>query len=280
MNTERPTLIVVTKNGGYNKDRIFQSALPGWTVSRKEPMFDESLIQPIAPNDETRPVFISEAKAAMDWVVIAAMCGMAESIAREAQKVTIPNGVMYLYTDSVQFIHEPDGSLTIHEKPHGDPVVWASTHPDALAQSGKTVEIVSALTGIRCDKDGVSDPQTVIVRAKATMRPFTREELVAYAQGSGNKAIPDTAGGISLANGGRVFYDTSKPLTISVQDGLGSEPKELLRYETWAHVPDEALRPFICGAFAPAITRLVEKTRTLSMPFALPSAIQTSAAAV
>jgi len=262
MNAERPSLIVVTRNGGYNKDRIFQSALPDWNVSRKDPIFDETLIHPIAPNDETRPVFISEAKAAMDWAFVAAMCGMAEAFTSEAQKVASKDGVMYLYADSVQFIHEPDGTLTIHEKPHGDPVEWATTHPDALAQSGKTIEIVSSLTGIKCDKNGVSDPQTVIVRAKASMRPFTREELITYAKGSGNKTIPDTAGGISLANGGRSFYDTGKPLTISVQDGLGSEPKELLRYDTWAHVPDEALRPFVCGAFEPAVTRLVQKTAT------------------
>jgi|GEM_PF-703831 predicted house-cleaning NTP pyrophosphatase (Maf/HAM1 superfamily) len=261
MNTERPTITIVTKNGGYQKDRIYQSALPEWEITRKEPSFSEWRIKQDAPHTEARPVYIAEGKAREDAAWVSAVCGLSDVMVSEAQKIKSDRGHMYLYTDSVQFVHQPDGSISIHEKPQGDPVVWAATAPEAMDQSGKTIEIVSALTAIRCDKSGISEPQTVMVRAQASMRPFTREELVEYAKGSGNKIIPDTGGGISLANGGRQFFDTSKPLIISVQDGLGQEPKELLRYETWAHIPDAALRPFICGAFEPAVIRLAEKTR-------------------
>jgi predicted house-cleaning NTP pyrophosphatase (Maf/HAM1 superfamily) len=262
MNTiERPSITMVTKEGKYSKDRTFKRALPDWSIEQKTPLFDETQIQLTAPRDESRPVYIAEGKAKMDASWVSAVCGLSDAMISEAQKIKSENGHIYLYADTVQFVHEPDGSLTIHEKPAGDPVVWAETSPDAIAQSGKTIEIVSALTAIRCDKNGASEPKTVIVRAQATMRPFTREELVEYAKGSGNKTIPETAGGISLANGGRHFHDTGKPLIISVQDGLDSEPKEMLRYETWAHVPDDALRPFICGAFEPAVLRLVDKTQ-------------------
>lgn len=258
---ERPSITIVTKNGGYQKDRIYQSALPGWEINRKDPGFQEWKIKETAPRDESRPVYIAEGKAMADAAWVAAIAGISEEMIEEAKKIQSEHGHIYLYTDSVQFVHQPDGTVTLHEKPKGDPVVWASTAPEAMDQSGKTVEIVSALTAVHADKTGVSEPKTVMVRAKATMREFTREELVEYAKGSGNKIIPDTGGGISLANGGRQFYDTSKPLTIFVQDSLTSEPVEMLRYETWAHVPDVALRPFICGAFEPAIIRLVEKTK-------------------
>lgn len=262
MNTqERPSITIVTKDGMYSKDRTFRSAMPDWSISQKRPLFDESQIQLTAPNDESRPVYIAEGKARMDASWVSAICGISESMIEEATRVKSENGHVYLYADTVQFVHEPDGSLTIHEKPAGDPVVWAQTSPDAISQSGKTIEIVSALTGIYCDKNGVSEPKTVIVRVESTMRPFTREELVEYAKGSGNKTIPETAGGISLANGGRQFHDTSKPLIVSVQDSLDSTPKELLRYETWAHIPDGALRPFICGAFEPAVIQLVNKAK-------------------
>jgi len=93
------------------------------------------------------------------------------------------------------------------------------------------------------------------------MRPFTREELIDYANGSGKTIIPLTGGGISPSNGGRRFYDTTKPLTVSVQDSLDAEPEELLRYERWDHLPDEVLRPFTCGAVEPAVIRLVNKTK-------------------
>lgn len=262
MNTERPTITIVTKNGGYQKDRIYKAALPEWEIDRKDPEFSEWRIKQKAPHTEERPVYIAEGKAREDAAWVAAVCGLSEAVISQAQKIKSERGHMYLYTDSVQFVHQPDGGLTIHEKPQGDPVIWASTAPEAMDQSGKTVEIVSALTAVRCDKHGVSEPQTVIVRAKATMLPFTRNELIEYAKGSGNKTIPDTGGGISLANGGRQFFDTNKPLTISVQDGVGEPQQELLRYETWAHIPDTALRPFICGAFEPAVVRLAEKTKT------------------
>jgi hypothetical protein len=261
MNTERPTITIVTRNGGYQKDRTFQRAMPEWQITRKEPTFDEAQIQKTAPHDESRPVYISEQKARMDAAWVSAMCGAANAVTEGAKKVSKDGGHLYLYTDSIQFIHEPDGTRSHHEKPIGDPVEWAQNSPDALAQSGKTVEIVSSLTAIRCDKNGVSEPATVIVRAQATMRPFGREELVEYAKGSGKNVIPDTAGGISLANGGRQFYDTNKPLTISVQDGLDSKPSELMRFETWGTVPDDVLRPFTCGAFEPAVIRLAQKTQ-------------------
>ncbi len=261
MQTERPEIVMVTRNGGYNKDRIFQAAMPEWNITRRDPIVNERLIQEFAPTTEERPVFISEAKARLDAPWVAAVCLIAELFTEYAKVTRSKVGLVYLYADSVQFIHEPDGTLTIHEKPVGDAVEWAEHSPDAIAQSGKTVEIVSALTAIRCSPDGVSDPATVIVRAKATMRPFTRPELVEYAKGSGRTVIPDTAGGISLANGGRQFYDTSKPLTISVQDSITDEPKEMLSFDDWSHVPDAALRPFVCGAFEPAVVRLVGKTK-------------------
>lgn len=258
---EQPSVTLVTRNGSH-KDRIFQSALPEWEIHRKDPGFDEDEISLRAPRSSERPVFIAEEKAKQDATWVAAICGSANAFVEGAKVTSTDRGNMYLYTDTVQFIHEPDGSLTIHEKPLGNPVVWAALNPDAMAQSGKQIEIVTALTAIRCDANGVSEPKTIIVNVEASMRPFSRRELVEYAKGSGNKTIPNTAGGISLANGGRSFYDTGKPLIVSVRDSINDTPTELLRYETWAHVPDVALRPFIVGAFEPAVVRLAEKTRT------------------
>lgn len=261
-NKELPSITIVTRNGGYQKDRSFQSALPEWHVTRREPTFDEDQIHLTAPHDESRPVYISEQKAREDAAWVAALCGSAEEIVTEAKQIQTREGKMYLYTDSMQFVFEPDGTTSRYEKPIGDPVMWALSSPDALAQSGKSIEIVSSLTAVRCDANGVSEPQTVLVRVRATMRPYTRQELVEYAKGSGKNVIPDTAGGISLSNGGRHFYDTSKPLIISTQDGLGATTTEMLRFETWDNIPDDVLRPFTCGAFEPAVIRLAQKTRT------------------
>ena len=261
MNTERPVITIVTREGS-NKDKIFRDALPGWHIHRKDPSFYEAPIESAAPKGQERTVFISREKARTDMELVGALIGSADMLAGEADIRHIGKGELFLYNDTEQFIHDQDGNLTIHDKPEGDPVEWAKHSPDAMAQSGKTIEIVTALTGILKTEEGIGEPQTVIVRVEASMRPFTRDELVKYAETeNGRRVITETAGGISLANGGRSFYDTTKPLTVSVQEGLDAEPQELLHYSTWTHVPDAALKPFICGAFEPAVVRLVEKTR-------------------
>lgn len=261
MRAEMPPITVVTQNA--NKENIFRDALVGWKIDGKEPTFDELRIQSMAPRNERRPVYISEEKARQDAAWVSAVCGMADACTNDAVKIPDGKDHIYLYTDTVQFVHEPNGALTILEKPHmTDPVDWAATTSEAMSQSGKDVEIVNALTAIRCDKDGgVSDPKTVIVRAKAHMRPYTREEIVSYAKGSGNHTVLHDAGGISLANGGRHFYDTEQPLIITVQDAIDGKESELFRFDTWALVPDLVLRPFICGAVEPAVMRLVNKTQ-------------------
>ncbi len=263
MNIERPDITIVTRNGS-NKDAIFQAALPGWHIDRKEPGFDETRIQRMAPHTEIRPVFIAEEKAREDAAWVSAICGTAEAYTAGARVIPDGKDRIYLYTDSVQFVHEDDGSLTILEKPHQDPDTWASQSAEAMAQSDKDVEIVNALTAVRCGKDGVSEPKTVILRVHAHMRPYTRDEVVAYAKGSGRKSVENDAGGISLANGGRHFYDTDRPLVVSVQDSIEGNESELFRFDSWALVPDRVLRPFICGAIEPAVVRLVQKTQVSS----------------
>ena len=89
---------------------------------------------------------------------------------------------------------------------------------------------MTALSAIRCGPHGVAEPKSVIVRAKATMRTFTREDVVAYAKGHGNHTVPNDAGGISLSNGGKHFYDTDKPLVISMQDDIYGKETVLARY--------------------------------------------------
>lgn len=250
---------MVTREGS-NKERIFRDALPDWHIHRRDPSFNEPNLEAIAPRDESRTVFIAEAKAREDAAMVAALCGTVNLLTEGAEVTHSEKGELYIYNDTEQHVHLPDGSLVVLDKPEGDPVEWAMHSPDAMIQSGNNVEIITALSGMLCNDGRVSEPKSVIVRVAATMRDFTREELVEYAKGSGSKTIPDTAGGISMANGGRSFYDTGKPLTVSVQDSLESEPVELLHFNTWAHVPDAALKPFICGAFEPALTRLVEKS--------------------
>lgn len=262
---ELPSVTIVTHDGS-NKTSIYQESLPGWQIKRREPSYDEERIQLMAPQTDKRPVFIAQEKAREDAPWVAAFCGIVEELASEGGTLISRNhDRIYLYTDTVQVVHNPDGKELVLEKPKWDPLTWATASSEAMAQSGKDVEIVSALSALRCTPDGISAPSTVIVRVKATMQPYTREDIVAFAKESGANTIPETAGGISLANGGRHFYDTGKPLVVELLDSLESKPVELMRFETWSDLPDSTLRPFICGALEPALTRVVAKTKASKM---------------
>ena len=128
-------------------------------------------------------------------------------------------------------------------------------------QSGKDVEIINAMTGIRTGKDGVSEPATVILHVRVSMRPFTRDEVIEFATNSPS-IVAATSGGLSIANGGRSFYDMTKPMIVSIADTM-EDPNliEVARYDTWEHLSNAELKPLICGAVEPAIDRLVEKTK-------------------
>jgi len=259
MNTERPKITFVTSKDGNNKAEIFRARLPNWTITRRDPLYSEDRIHESALHTEYRPQVIAERKAKDDIAMAQAISGMANVIVEDGDMYTGGEEKMLLYTDTVQLVHFDDDKVAVLEKPVGDPVQWAISSPEAVIQSGKDIEIVNAMTGIRTGKDGISEPATVILRVQATMRPFTREEVVTYAKQS-DSTISATSGGLSMANGARSFLDMKKPLVVSVADSMGDAPQELVRYTTWEHVPNEELKPFICGAFEPALSRLVEKT--------------------
>lgn len=254
----------VTSSDGHNKAQVFQKWLPDWQIGHREPLFNEMAIHEIAPHDEHRPQVIAEHKAKDDIAMAAAISGAADAIVENGDLYTYGDEKMLLYTDTVQLVHVSDTEIAILEKPEGDPVEWAMHSPEAVIQSGKDIEIINALTGIRTGKNGVSEPATVILHVKATMRPFTREEVVAYAK-SPHNTVSATSGGLSMANGARSFLDMSKPLVIGVADSMDEAPTELYRYETWDHLTNAELKPFICGAVEPALIKLVEKTKS-SMP--------------
>jgi hypothetical protein len=250
----------VTSSDGNNKATIFQKWLPNWNISHREPLFDENHIHETAPHDQNRPQAIAERKAKDDITMAQAISGIANAIVENGDLYTNGAEKLLLYTDTVQLVHVSDDEIAILEKPVGDPLEWATHSPEAMIQSGKDIEIINALTGIRTGKDGVSEPATVILHVKATMRPFTREDIIAYAN-TPNNTIVATSGGISMANGGRSFLDTDKPLVVSIAESMDDpQPVEVARYDTWDHVPDSDLKPLICGAVEPAIARLVEKT--------------------
>lgn len=241
-----------------NKERPYRQALKGWNFNHKLPWYDEVEIHQRAPDDETRPMFVAKEKARQDAILVAAMCGWIDLIQHGAKKIAQETKDVYLYTDSVQGIM---GKAKTHEKPTMDALTWAKTSPEAIAQSGRQVEIVIGLSTIQCTDGRVSDPQVVCVRVQATMKPFTRDDIIAYAQSAeGARTIEETAGGISLANGGRHFYDETKPLTVTLEDEDGTHKEILYRFDQWANVPNETLKPFISGAFEPAVIRVVEKT--------------------
>lgn len=250
----------VTSADGHNKAEIFQKWLPHRNISHREPLFNELQIHEMAPNDEHRPQVIAERKAKDDITMAAAISGIANAIVENGDLYTMGNEKMLLYTDTVQLVHVSDTEIAILEKPEGDPVEWAMHSPEAIIQSGKDIEIINALTGVFTGKSGVSEPKTVILHVKATMRPFTRDDIVAYAKTPGN-TVAQTSGGISMANGGRSFLDMNKPLVIGMADSMDEEPVEIVRYDTWHHLSNAELKPFICGAVEPALDKLVEKTR-------------------
>lgn len=257
---EKLPITFVTSSDGHNKAEVFQKWLPDWEIGHREPLFNEDKIHKTAPRDEHRPQVIAEHKAKDDIAMAQAISGIANAIVENADLYTDGDEKMLLYTDTVQLVHVSDTETAILEKPVGDPLEWATNSPEAMIQSGKDIEIINALTGIRAGKNGVSEPATVILHVKATMRPFTREDIVAYAKTPGN-TIAQTSGGISMANGGRSFLDMDKPLIVSVADSMDDIPTEIIRYDTWHHVPNAALKPFICGAVEPAVERLVAKTK-------------------
>lgn len=251
----------VTSKDGHNKADVFQKSLPNWSIGHREPLFNELQIHETAPHDEHRPQAIAERKAKDDITLAQAMSGIANAIVENGDLYTDGDEKMLLYTDTVQLVHVSDTEIAILEKPVGEPIEWAMHSPEAVIQSGKDIEIINALTGIRTGKAGVSEPATVIVHVKATMRPFTREDIVNYAKTPGN-TVAQTSGGISMANGARSFLDMTKPLVIGVADSMDDTPTEVIRYETWDHLTNAELKPYICGAVEPALERLVTKTST------------------
>ena len=258
-NQERLPITFVTSADGHNKADVFKARLPNWQITQREPFFNERAIHEKAPRNEHRPQIIAEHKAKDDIMLATAMSLIADTIVSDGTVYTGGEEKMLLYTDTVQLVHVNNTEIAILEKPVGDPLEWAMHSPEAVIQSGKDIEIINALTGIRTGSKGVSEPKTVILHVKATMRPFTRADVIAYAKTPGN-TIAATSGGISMANGGRSFLDMDKPLVISVADSMDEEPIEIERYDTWHHLSDAQLKPFICGAVEPAIERLVEKT--------------------
>ena len=255
----------VTSSDGHNKAEVFQKWLPNWRISHREPLFNELQIHETAPHDEHRPQVIAEQKAKDDIALAQAISGIANAITENADLYTHGEEKMLLYTDTVQLVHVTDSEIAILEKPDGDPIEWATNSPEAIIQSGKDIEIINALTGIRTGKSGVSEPATVILHVKATMRPFTREDIVSYAKTPGN-TVAQTSGGISMANGGRTFLDMDKPLVIGIADSMDQQPVEIVRYDTWHHLTNAELKPFICGAVEPVLEKLVEKTKMTPRP--------------
>lgn len=260
-NQERLPITFVTTKDGNNKAAIFQRSLPNWTISHREPLYNEDKIHETAPHTEMRPQIIAEQKARADIALAQAISGVANAIVEDGDLYTAGNEKMLLYTDTVQMVHvnaTNDKDVVMLEKPVGDPIEWATNSPEAVIQSGKDIEIVNALSGVKTGKDGVSEPAMVVLRVRATMKSFTREDVIAYAKNP-NNTIAHTSGGLSMSNGARSFLDESKPLTVSVGDSMDTEPVEIVRYNTWDHLTKDDLKPFICGAFEPAITKLVEK---------------------
>ena len=258
MNAERLPVTFVTSADGNNKADIFKSRLPGWQITQREPYYNEWLIHDRAPNTEHRPQVIAEHKAKDDVMVAEAMSRIADTVVEDGTLYTFGSEKMLLYTDTVQLVHIDGSHIAMLEKPVGNPVEWATYSQDATIQSGKDVEIVNALTGIRTGKDGVGEPKTVMLRVKFTARPFTRDEVIAYAKDPHN-TIAQTSGGLSVANGARHLYDQTKPLVVSIADTMDDTPIEIMRFDTWEHLTKADLKPFIVGAFEPAIERLVEK---------------------
>lgn len=265
MNAEHLPITFVTSTDGNNKADIFQKWLPNWNISHREPLFNELQIHEKAPHNEHRPQVIAERKAKDDIALAQAISGIANTIVENGDLYTLGEEKMLLYTDTVQLVHINDTEIAMLEKPEGDPVEWAKHSPEAMMQSGKDVEIINAMTGIRTGKGGVSEPATVILHVRTSMRPFSRDDVVAYAQ-SPNSTVAATSGGLSIANGGRAFYDMKKPLIVSIADSMDdANPREIARYDTWEHISNSELKPLICGAVEPALVRLVEKTKACSV---------------
>lgn len=258
-NQERLPIVFVTSADGHNKADVFKARLSAWQITQREPFFNEHEIHDRAPHNEHRPQVIAEHKAKDDLLLATAMSHIADQIVADGDVYTFGNEKMLLYTDTVQLVHLDETNIIMLEKPVGDPTEWATNSPEAIVQSGKDVEIVNALTGIKIGKNGISEPKTVMLRVQYTAKPFTREDIIAYAKTPTN-SIAHTSGGLSLSNGARAFYDMTKPLVVSVADTMDDIPTEIMRFDTWEHLTKDDLKPFICGAVEPAIVRLVEKT--------------------
>ncbi len=258
---ERPPITFVTSLDGNNKADIFHKWLPNWTITRRDPLYNEDRIHEDAPHTEHRPQIIAERKAKDDIALAQVMSGIAKAIVEDGDMYTFGSEKMLLYTDTVQLVHTNDTEIVLLEKPVGDPVEWAKHSSEAMMQSGKDVEIINALTGVRAGKDGVTEPVSVILHVRVSMRPFTRDEVVDFATKS-PATVASTSGGLSIANGGRAFYDMKKPLIVSVAESMDDKnPIELVRYNRWEYITNAELKPFICGAVEPAIERLIEKTK-------------------
>jgi len=256
--TEHLPITFVTSANGNNKADIFKTRLPAWQITYREPFFNEAAIHERAPQNEHRPQVIAEYKAKDDVMLAAAMSRIADAIVQDGTLYTNGAEQILLYTDTVQMVHVSDAKKIILEKPVGDPLLWATYSPEAMIQSGRDVEIVNALTGIRTGKDGIGEPKTVMLRVRYMAKPFTREDVIAYANNPDN-TITHTSGGLSVANGARHLYDMDKPLVVSIADSMDEEPVEIMRFDTWHHLTKDELKSFICGAVEPAVEQLTKK---------------------
>lgn len=263
---QKPYFVLITES--TSKVNAFKHACgKDIGILHRRPVTDEKKLSSMVGYDSHRARNIAERKllASLSPVLMGGVLGYLDQFIRDGQLGTlelIESGrVIQVVTDSVQVVYNDLGGIEyVLEKPNPTVEDWME-RGDHLLQSGKKVGIITAISGIPLPTSPshyTPLPQTVLVTTRATMGYIDEKEFLAYLNNGGRKTIAETAGGFSLCNGARRFYEDI-PLTVSYQDGLQEDPTIIFQCNDWKAHTRENLFPFVYGTFKEAMDGLVEK---------------------
>lgn len=271
MKEQRDIIFQIVSGSDLKRQTFCATSPSGITVLPAKPQFNEdSLHSRITAAGTEHAKAISSAKAESDrrifrQVFESETCtdpGLAaiawcltqsgeEGLIREIRVGGDLPQIIRLYQDTDQVT---DGRVL--GKPHPNIIQWAN-NGEMMFQSGKPVEMWIALTALSAT-DLSREPVTLATRLRVTMRPYSRAEIMDYLRHH-LQSVKNTAGGISLCNGGLPFYDPGKPLEVHLIDPAAGTEEPIVRYDTWHDRTREDLRPYVYGTYERIFERLLEK---------------------
>lgn len=237
------------------KHRSFAANFSDWAVNQLPSEAREATIQTIAPsNPYERAWYIATEKAKADRQHILAAVKIVSALRGDSLTDTIASLNDHIYgvwTDAIQVVRKVDEAgqpiVKTLEKPLSVVTWLADDENGALAHSGAEAEMIVAVSIIDFS-DPAAIPRTILLSTKTRMKAFNRDQVETWVAQGNATSVTESAGGFSLPNGGREFYDQTQPLTVSIMTSPEAEPIEILHMDTWQDMPNDTLRTFTYGS--------------------------------